>query len=532
MRGADRVGPARRSQPIGRRSLLGTGLALTVLLGGVTACGSDEPTSAPAPSSSIFTTPPSVYEEQRAEGVSALLDSLTKALTSGKRDQLDALIDPLATRDFRDSLYQAQEDLGPTPASSRAEPSQPTTSEPTSADRDAPDRGADDSAVATPSSRRPGASATHSAPPPASRGGNLVLRTLDYRLAVNTGADRLIGGALGVKLSEAGSSDSWVSAVKLTYALGGTARPGVDEPVIELPQVLAFSRYGDEWKLLGDGSLAPDPDADPDEPTRPPELAPWAFGGLRAADVRTAGGTSAVLSYPGTDRTVTRVRRQLTPAVAAVSDFWGDDWPRRAVVMTAGSEEQFAGFTRTEPGTTKAAAAATVFSKIDRGARAVVGQRIVLSPAAGQLSESGVAVILRHELFHVATRIETAEDAPLWLVEGVAEYVGRRGSDAGVTDVAPDLAVQVASGRLPDELPADSAFAVDNDTARLAYQTAWSFAAFVADRYDEERLRRMYLAVAQGGDTAATTKALEQSLGADRDELIDQWRSWLRREVR
>lgn len=508
--------------------MLGASLALTVLLG-VTACGSDEPAAAPAPSSSIFTTPPSVYEEQRAEGVSALLDSLTEALTSGDRERLDALIDPLATRAFRDSLYRAQDELGPTPPSS-SRPAPPRATTPESA---APDRDAEDSGAVTPPTARPEASASRRATPPApSRGENLVLRTLDYRLAVNTGADRLIGGALGVKLSEAGSSDSWVSAVKLNYALGGTSRPGVDEPVIELPQILTFSRYGDDWKLLGDGSLAPDPDGDPGEPDRPPELAPWAFGGLRAAEVRTAGGASAVLSYPKTERTVTRVRRQLAPAVDAVSDFWGKDWPQRAVVMPTGTEEQFAGFTRTEPGATKAAAAATVFSKIDRGTRTVVGQRIVLSPAAGQLSESGVAVILRHELFHVASRIETAEDAPLWLVEGVAEYVGRRGSDADVTDVAPDLAVQVASGRLPDELPADSAFAVDTETARLAYQTAWSFAAFIADRYDDERLRKMYLTVARGGDEAATTKALEEALGADQDELIDQWRSWLRREVR
>lgn len=512
---------------------------------GSTACGSDAPAPAPA-SSSIFTTPPSVYEEQRAEGVTALLDALTTALTSGDREQLDTLIDPLATRDFRESIYRTQENLGPTPDPAprrpgRSMPREPApsdtpdadTPDPDPPDPETPDSGAPEPDQTTPSSSRAGRSAARSAAPPApSRGENVVLRTLGYRLAANSGADRLIGGALGVELTDAGSSDSWVSPVTLSYALGGTSRPGVDEPVIEVPQVLAFSRYGDRWKLLGDGSLAADPDADPDAPVRPPEVPPWTFADLRATDVRTAGGQSVVLSYPRTDRTVERVRRQLAPAVTAVSDFWGDDWARRAVVTATGSEDQFAQLTRTEAGATKAAAAATVFAKIDRGTGTVVGQRVVLSPAAAQLSESGVAVVLRHELFHVAARIQTAENAPLWLVEGVAEYVGRRGSEGDLTDAAPDLAVEVAAGRLPDKLPADSAFGVDNETARLAYQTAWSFAAFVAGRYGDDRLRQMYLMVAQGGDDAATTEALEKALGAGEDELIDQWRSWLRREVR
>lgn len=526
--------------------MLSAGLALTIVVGGLTACGHEE--VAPALSSTpadVSSTPPNVYQEQRAQGVGALLDELNTVLTAGTRAQLDALIDPLAEPAFARWWRDAQADLSPAAAPPPARSSARSATGGSGRDQDeASVSGMSQDDPAGPESTRTATGRSRTTESEASwasasstarrfsRGRNLSLRTLVYRLAPVTGPDRLIGGALGLRLTEAGSTDSWVSPVKLTYALGGATVPGVDESEIELPGMLAFSRYGDAWKLLGDASVAPDPTAASEEPDRPAEVPPWQFGGLRAVDVRTAGGVSAVLSYPGTDRTVDGARTQLPAAVTAVSDFWGDDWTRKAVVMATSTGEQFAAFTRTAPGSTPSAAAATVYSRIDGARQRVVGQRIVLSPAAAQLSGSGLAVVLRHELFHVATRLSTAEHAPMWLTEGVAEYVGRRGSRDSVTDLAPDLAVQVAAGRLPDTLPDDDAFSVASVQARVAYQTAWSFAAFVADDYGDDRLKQMYLAVAQGGDETKVAEALRQTLGTSRDALIKGWQSWLRREVR
>lgn len=505
-------------------------LTLAVLLGGVTACGSETPSATPSSSApSIFTTPPNVFEQQRADGVTALLDTLTGALTSGDRAALEALIDPLATRAFRESLYGIQDELGPTPPPL----STPSLSTPSLS---TPEPAVSDTVVSSAERERPGPSSGEQTPSPGpaarTRGRNLVLRSFQYRLAPVTGADRVVGGHLGLKLTEANASDTWVTPVTVAYALGGATRPGVDEPVVELPQEMAFVRYGDDWKVLGDGSLAPDATTDSEAPVRAPELAPWAFPGLRADDVRTGGGTSSILSYPGTDRTVAKVRAQLAPAVAAVSDFWGDAWARRAVVQATATPEQFAGFTRTAAGETSAAAAATVFSRIDRGNKRVIGQRIVLSPAVAPLSSAGVAVVLRHELTHVATRLETADNAPMWLTEGVAEYVGRRGADVDFTDVAPELSAQVAAGDVPEALPSDEDFAVDTDAARLAYQSAWSFAAFVADKYGEEKLKLLYRAVAQGGSAAQNAAALSGVLGVGLDEAVAQWQAWLRKQVR
>ncbi|MFT3715487.1 MAG: hypothetical protein QM774_05930 [Gordonia sp. (in: high G+C Gram-positive bacteria)] len=472
------------------RAALCAGLLTLCLTVGLTACSSTPPT--PHPSSSSTTTSASnAFEQQRRDGVNALLGKLRDALQSGNGAALDALIDPLATPAFRASLHIAQKNL------TQKNPTQKTAS---------------------------------TAPAPAGRGGPLVLRTLAFQVGSEQVSERLIGGALAVKLSDAGSSDSWVTPVNVQYALGGQSTPGVDEPDVTLSETMAFSRYDDAWKLLGDGSLAGDT-SDPNEPQRPPEVPPWTYDGLRAAQVDSAGGRSAVLSYPDTDTTVGYIRRQLAPGIEAVSDFWGKDWPQTAVVVVTGDEDQFAGLTRTAEGDTEAAAAATVFSTINRSTQTVVGQRVVFSPAAAQLSEAGIAVVLRHELFHAASRLITADKTPKWLTEGVAEYVGRRGTKPDFNDVAPDLAVQVASGE-KTTLPKDKDFSVDTDQARLAYQTAWSFAAYIAGKYGDPKLRAMYAAAAPTVTDDTTKAAVKSSLGVDYDTLIRDWQAWLSRQVR
>ena len=41
------------------------------------------------------------------------------------------------------------------------------------------------------------------------------------------------------------------------------------------------------------------------------------------------------------------------------------------------------------------------------------------------MSDASLRIVLRHELFHYAARADTAADAPRWLTEGVADFIGR-----------------------------------------------------------------------------------------------------------
>jgi hypothetical protein len=464
------------------RATLAALVAAAVSFGALTAC-SNGPDDSVTPSGSVSTTPLNPFEQQRSDGVTALLDQLSSVLRTGDIAGLDALIDKSAPAAFRDRMrtiaasFAAKEDRG-------------------------------------------------------SRGGPLAASTFGYRLAPSTGAERLLGEQWVSRLEQQGSTDTWVNPVELSYALGGARTPGLDEPVVTLTETMSFARYDDDWKVVGDGSLAPDPTPTTIKSAGPAEVGPWEFGGVAAVDVKTAGGTSTVLSYPRTEATTAAATKILPAAVTAVDEFWGQDWPRRAAVVATGSPAEFAGLTRTESADTKTAAAATVFSRIDKPEKKVIGQRIVLAPSAASLTGPALTVVLRHELMHVATRLITAENAPLWLTEGVPEYVGRRGTYREFVDAAPDLAAAVAGGDVPKTLPADSAFAVDTDAARVAYQSAWSFAAFVADEYGEEKLKALYTGVAKGGDSPTQDAAITSALGKDKAALVKQWQGWLREQVR
>jgi len=493
------------------------------------ACG-DSGDGAPPAESAGTSTPANAYEQQRNEGVQRLLDALSAAVLSGDRRDLDVLIDPLATDAFRAGLHRLQDRLGaaarPAPSSARPSSATPSATAPSTATTPS---AAGTSATAS----RPARSSAGSRTAPArTRGVPLVLNHFGYRIRSSDDAEPRINGTLDVALSEAGSSDSWIAPVALRYALGGAGRPGVDEPVIALPETFALARYDDDWKLLGDGSLAADAGVQDGQSAQPAEVGPWTYPGLLAAAVRTDGGQSAVLSYPGTEAAVARVEDALPKAVTVVSDFWGRDWPRRAVIEVTAGDDQFAGLTRTRSGQTSAAAAATVYSRIDREDKQVIGQRVVLSPNALGLTDAGVGVVLRHELTHVATRLQTADDAPMWLTEGVAEYLGRRGTYREFTEVAPDLATAVAGGSVPQALPDDEQFSVSTDQARLAYQSAWSFAAYLAGAFGENKLKQLYLAIAPAPGDDAADRAFTDVLGRDRAAVVRQWGDWLRKQVK
>ena len=144
--------------------------------------------------------------------------------------------------------------------------------------------------------------------------------------------------SVAAKLAEQGSSDNWVSPVRLRFALGGTGTPaGRARYRDRHPFVVA--RYDDEWRLVGDLTLM----------RRPPGgIGLWSFAGARATDAATLGGQSVVASYPGTEGITARVVAMLPDAVRSVTDFWGPRWPQRALVITTASTEQFGALAASE----------------------------------------------------------------------------------------------------------------------------------------------------------------------------------------
>jgi hypothetical protein len=221
------------------------------------------------------------------------------------------------------------------------------------------------------------------------------------------------------------------------------------------------------------------------------------------------------LGGPASDRLLTRVAADMGAAITAVESFWGVDWPREISVVAAGTDEEFRAAAGGGPASQWAdIAAVTVADRVDPVRRVAVGQRIVFAPGAAGMSAASLRIVLAHELFHYAARTDTVSDAPRWLTEGVADFVGR-----------PPTPMP-ADGLLPMTLPTDSDLDEPGTQRSLAYDRAWLFARFVADAYGPPKLRDLYLATC-GIRHADMAAASQDVLGTSPAALLTRWQQWL-----
>ena len=193
-----------------------------------------------------------------------------------------------------------------------------------------------------------------------------------------------------------------------------------------------------------------------------------------------------------------RIAAEMNDAAQAVTAFWGPDWPRDVVIVAAGSDAEFGTLAGGGPDI----------------AATTTAERIMFAPGAAAMSDASLRIVVRHELFHFASRSATAADAPRWLTEGVADYVGRPAAPR------PPDAAQLA------QLPSDADLNAAGPAGSSAYDRAWWFSRFVAEAYGTDTLRALYLRACGPGHPDAAT-AMRDTLGADLPTVLARWRHWM-----
>jgi hypothetical protein len=212
------------------------------------------------------------------------------------------------------------------------------------------------------------------------------------------------------------ADDGWTARLTLTYRLRG-----FDRRDLVSTEYLTFDRRPDGgWAIAGDGAahgLRDDPQI-------------WSDGALTVV----RGRRSIVLAEPGDvageDAAGLRdIAARLDAGTAIVSGVVGGRWNRHVVALVPATEqkaEQLAGDVRNVG---DIAAQATVSG--DAGGPGTGEDRVVITPTAfGRLNALGRHVVLTHELVHVAMGGARDGRTPMWLIEGLADYVGYK--DAGV----------------------------------------------------------------------------------------------------
>ncbi|MGZ3147584.1 basic secretory protein-like protein [Lentzea chajnantorensis] len=172
-----------------------------------------------------------------------------------------------------------------------------------------------------------------------------------------------------------------------------------------------------------------------------------------------------------------RVQGLLDEAVAAVSNVLdigrGLSWSRRVDVVIPASDAELVSLVG--PAFKDMAGIAIR----DGAAQRVVLNRVRVAP----LSDLELGVLLRHEITHVATRDQTSDSAPLWLVEGFADWVAFQATGLPLREAAPLLTADVSA------LPTD----FTGPGRDLAYQQAYSVVVYLQSRLGERGVVEFFL---------------------------------------
>lgn len=225
-------------------------------------------------------------------------------------------------------------------------------------------------------------------------------------------------------------------------------------------------------------------------------------------------------------------------AVGRVTGVWGSDWSSHVVFVTPATDEEFARLLSRPADSGLDQVAAITQGVLEAGQRAK-GDRVVVNPRTfTALQPVGRRVVVTHELTHVAARSSTTSPVPIWLAEGLAEYIGYSGTDLTRERVASELLTNVRAGKGPTELPSE----VDFDPTALtsiapSYSGSWLAVSRLVDLYGQARVvafyRRVASATADGeavrpDPDVVAARAFPRSFGVSEAEFVGGWRRYLR----
>ncbi len=284
---------------------------------------------------------------------------------------------------------------------------------------------------------------------------------------------------------------------------------GYDAYPVVYPRRIELALTGDGWRVEREESASGPP-------------APWDFGPLRAAP-----GAHCLVLGPAAGPDPAELVAVGDRAVPAVSEVWGSAWAGRLLLERPATEESFARLLDGDPADWTGMAAVTVAAP---GAPwHTPADRVLVNPQAyGRLSDFGRQVVVTHEATHVATRADTRAWTPMWLSEGAADWTAYRDSGRGPRQIAPELARDVAAGKLPTALPADRDFTAGASGIAQAYEQSWLACELIARDHGPQRLVAFYRAVGaadgHGEDREGRTdRLLRRELGVGLAEFTRRW---------
>ncbi|MDQ1482849.1 MAG: hypothetical protein QOF35_925 [Actinomycetota bacterium] len=339
---------------------------------------------------------------------------------------------------------------------------------------------------------------------------NLIKLPLDQ---FSYGPVRTAPALTATRLRQVGPA-AWAAASTGTYRLVGFSRaPQTFEATY------TFVHRPGGWRIAddADGGMA--------------SLQMWDLPGLKV--VR---GRSGIVIGNAPEARMQAYSTIADSAVRRVSAVWGAGWNSHVVLVTPATDEEFARLLSRSGDKGLDQVAAITQGAVESGRRAQ-GDRVVINPRAfTALQPTGRRVVVTHELTHVAVRSSTTGAVPIWLTEGMAEYVGYSGVELPRNRVASELLAQVRAGKGPTALPTDSDFEPSLTQIAPSYSGSWLAVSQLVDRYGQAKVVRFYRLVASGTTAdrvvqpdpqAAAASAFPPSFGITQAQFVDGWKRYL-----
>ncbi|WP_151082742.1 hypothetical protein [Nocardioides cynanchi] len=242
----------------------------------------------------------------------------------------------------------------------------------------------------------------------------------------------------------------------------------------------------------------------------------WLTGPLQVR--RTA---SSLVLVQGSHREADRfagLARTAVPQVRAVLQHWTGGLVLEVPATQQGLEQAL----DAHPGQYDSIAAVTTTVNGSRSRSAPV--HVFVNPAVfGPLKPHGAQVVVTHEATHVATGAATSP-APIWLVEGFADYVALRAQRLPLATTASRIASLVHRQGPPARLPGQAEFAAGASHLEARYESAWLACRLLARLGGPDALVSFYRAVDAGRPLGPE---LRHHFGFGLAALTARWRTVL-----
>lgn len=307
---------------------------------------------------------------------------------------------------------------------------------------------------------------------------------------------------------------AWAVTVPVTYSLQGLDRA---PQTFEATYTLAY-RAG-RWRI------ADDTDGDT-------AMQMWDLPGMRVLK-----GTFGIVVGNAPQAQMQDYATIADSAVRRVSSVWGTDWNSHVVIVTPSTSDEFARLLSRANDQGLDQVAAITQGVIEPGQQAQ-GDQVVVNPKTfTALQPFGREEVITHELTHVAARSSTTSPVPIWLTEGMADYVGYSGLGLPRERVASELLALVRAGKGPTALPGE----IDFDPARTniapSYSEAWLAVSRLVDLYGQAKVVAFYRAIAsvptppagvQPNPDATAALDFPRIFGVSEAQFVDGWKGYLR----